>query len=610
MATRRKLNSVKTDSVPMDDNWGSGMPRIDQNTSGDSGSKKSFPSRNNSRNRRIPSLNDSETTSIDFRTNFGEATANYQKQSQEFPVSSRKGSACSHGGDLSRQHTHNQLQKSERVRGRQTSLLNRAPTMHREPIKLRKISSESNRKSTAAAAAAAASQQKHVNPIHALHREITREFTFTGYDIMKDVIPKARIPAPDELEKVHREQVYETMCKRLGTIPITVLKNRLSHDEIRLHCHEIGPKGAKALAVALLDQRNLTVLDLAEDHLQTDGVVYLSDMIENKVLLTELNLARNDIKTIGVKAICESLKDTESLKILDLSGNHLKDQDACYIAELIENNISIAEMRLSHNDFREIGGEFIGKALSHNDTILHLDLSWNHLRGRGAISIAEGLMENLGLKKLNVAWNGFAEDGCAAMMPALQKNKFLAELDLSNNRINPEGIGHLLKGLMSNTALCAIRLGKNPITPRIALQILQASVKLGPDSALYLIDLEDIVVDEEFISNLENIIKVKNIEVLHGPVIRKSNEKVHLRNKKFAQERRLTTALFEHMDKQGYRVVDMFHRLDKDKSNSLTRKELQQPFMENNVPVTENQLDEMMAELDTDNSGDVDLRPR
>ncbi|XP_064638045.1 leucine-rich repeat-containing protein 74B-like isoform X2 [Lineus longissimus] len=445
------------------------------------------------------------------------------------------------------------------------------------------------------------------NNLLTLHREYTREFTFTGYDIMKDVAKKTTVDNKEELNRLQKTQVYEGTCKKLGITPATYVTRNLSSRDIIMKSHELGPLGARAVAIALVNNDKVERLDVSDNHIGNDGVKAISDMCHGNSVLTHICLGWNQMTTDGVRAICSSLKENQNIKKLDLSGNHLKDQDARYVADLVENNVSLRELILSHNDFREMGGELLSKALGYNDTIEHLDLSWNHLRGKGAVSIGKCLQQNLGLKKLNLSWNGFGEDGGKALGASLLKNKTMLELDLTNNRITPGGIKAIMNGVLKNDTLKILHLGRNPITPEVAKNILNYLQKITDRCGLEEILMDDITVDVEFVQMLAEIRERRYIKVSHGPIIKLSTDHVAAISDVF-MDRDPVKTLFDFMAAEGLRVVDLFNRLDEDKSMSVSKKEFRDGMVKIKVPLTLLQLDILMDKLDKDNDGEVDLR--
>ncbi|CAH1801710.1 unnamed protein product, partial [Owenia fusiformis] len=285
-------------------------------------------------------------------------------------------------------------------------------------------------------------------------------------------------------------------------------------------------------------------------------------------------------------------------------GNHLKDDSAPLFAKVIENNIHLKDVNLSHNDFRGSGAVALGLSLRNNDTIEYMDLSWNHLRGRGAISIGIGLKENLGLKILKLGWNGFANDGAETIGKALARNSTLLELDLTNNRIGTIGLGHIVKGLQKNYTLVALKLGHNPLRMVACETILQSIIKHS-SIALKELDLRDIPVSKDFNKLLKQVRQTRIFVTVTGQEL--VGDLIEGEDDGLDWNKDPRTVLFEYMKREGFRVIDLFKKLDTDNSNSLTRNEFKNGLLDIEVPLTESQLDKLLDIVDEDKSGDVEL---
>ena len=55
-------------------------------------------------------------------------------------------------------------------------------------------------------------------------------------------------------------------------------------------------------------------------------------------------------------------------------------------------------------------------------------------------------------------------------------------------------------------------------------------------------------------------------------------------------------------------MVDLFNQFDKDKSQSVSREELKRGFKSIGVPLSDNELDTFVREMDADGDGEIDYR--
>ncbi|KAL3878527.1 hypothetical protein ACJMK2_030867 [Sinanodonta woodiana] len=402
-----------------------------------------------------------------------------------------------------------------------------------------------------------------------IQKDIEREFTFTGYDIMADDEPEGteQLDA-SEKEKSDNVQLYLAACRHVGVTPVNFIARNLSERNFVMKSHSLGPGGAKAVAIALV------------------------------------NISENSIETAGLRSLHDVILKHNAVTALDISGNNLIDSDAKYVAEIIEHNRNLKQLNASHNSFGEEGGLVLGAAIANSDTLNDLDLSWNHLRGRGSMAIAASVKRNVGLRKLNISFNGLGTSGCALLGKALLENRTLKELDISNNRIGTEGVGNILKGLKENDGLEILSIGRNPISPEVALTILTL-IQKSDKCAVSILDLTDIVVSLEFIQLWEQIKLHKKLRIIHGAVIRgKQPEKP---DPDAIDWRDPVMRMYHFMHQEGYRVVDLLKKLDKDRSLSVDRQEFKLGLIAENIPLTEYQLDEIVTKLDADGDGEVDF---
>ncbi|KAK7097825.1 leucine-rich repeat-containing protein 74A-like [Littorina saxatilis] len=441
-------------------------------------------------------------------------------------------------------------------------------------------------------------------------KKVQREFTFTGYDIMEDNAPREDL-TPDGIDKHERlkrnyVKTYVESCKKVGVNPVEPISGSLADTHIVLNTRGLGVKGAKAIAIALVNNKTVESLDLEDNWIGEDGATSIAQMLETNHVLTEINIAENRIGTKGIRAIAELLNTNETIRKLDVSGSNLFDHDARYIAMILENNYKLRELRVRHNKFGELGGQYLGPAIANNDTLELLDLAWNHLRNKGAMAVAAGLHTNGGLRILDLSWNGFARDSCKILGMSLKDNSTLKELDISNNRVDAEATGGILKGIQVNDTLSTLKIGHNPITPDIATVILKV-IACAERSDIRDLDLENIVVEEEFMKLLEETKQKRFMVCKVGLVIKKGTTLVK-EGDKISAFMDPVQALYEYMNGKAYRVIDLFKRFDADHSMSVTRDEFCKGLISASVPLTVGQLEDLMEILDTNKDGVVDLK--
>lgn len=413
-------------------------------------------------------------------------------------------------------------------------------------------------------------------------------------------------PTPEAFDVVTlstSQSTYVKACKMLSITPSTFCFRCLNEISLVIPHHGIGPNGAKAVAIALVNNSTVSSLDLSSNGLGSAGLFYVLEMLQSNKIISDINLAGNDLGSRGARLISDSLRKNRTITKLNISGNSFSERDATHMAKLISRNKALKELILSHNTFREQGGVILGKALESNSVLKTLDLSWNHLRLLGAVAICWSVAENTCLTSLDLSWNGFGMEGCHEMGKSLLRNRTLTHLDLSANRVSFDAFRQLLRGVVHNKVLKVLKVGVNPITTDGAFAILQ-SIAVS-DSSLEEIDLKDVSVDMDFVDLLEQIQKRRHLVCVYGNTLR------HDETKKGNVARVLdtddpVTVLFEYMKQKNLRLIDLLHNLDRDHSYTITRDEFQQGLANIDLPLSGRSLDILMKKLDTNRDGYVD----
>ncbi|KAK3282026.1 hypothetical protein CYMTET_10220 [Cymbomonas tetramitiformis] len=212
-----------------------------------------------------------------------------------------------------------------------------------------------------------------------------------------------------------------------------------SLNTLDLRNNDIGPEGAKALAVALTPN--------------AEGV---------------FNTSLNSITiTNGVKLPIGALR-RNVITELDLSGERLRSEDAVILGAVLVFNTSLNTLNLIGNNIGPKGAKALAVALTPNaegvfNTSLNtLDLTYNQIGAEGAKALAVALAPNAegvfngSLNTLDLCANGIGPEGAKALAAALTPNEqgvfntSLSTLDLGSNKIGPEGAKALAVALTPN----------------------------------------------------------------------------------------------------------------------------------------------------------------
>ncbi|NXG30804.1 LR74A protein, partial [Dromaius novaehollandiae] len=398
-------------------------------------------------------------------------------------------------------------------------------------------------------------------------------------------------------------ELYLEACRLLEAVPVSHFIQNLAKPYINLNHHGLGPKGAKAIAIALVSNATVTHLELEDNWILAEGAVYLAQMLRENCCLQELNISNNHLDTEGAEAIASLLLDNMSyLHALQLSGGlHAPKQahSLCMIFSL-QSNYQVKELDLSHNEFSEKGGELLGQMLASNETLELLNLSWNHLSMKGAVALGIGLRGNGSLKILDLSWNGFGNEGAKALGEALKVNNVLVQLDLSSNQIDNEGAKKLCKGLEVNGNLKVLKLANNPLTVEGATALI-TSIRKNPKSVMEEINISNVLVNETFIRLLDLVCQEHpGLDVTYGVVggyISKNPE----------QYPNPMKVIQNYLNEHNLQLWDFFRNIDKDGNMKIPVAAVRRAIMqESNIPLNRVQIAELVQKLDRNRTGVVD----
>jgi Ran GTPase-activating protein (RanGAP) involved in mRNA processing and transport len=235
---------------------------------------------------------------------------------------------------------------------------------------------------------------------------------------------------------------------------VTSLDLRYSH---------IGIYGVKALAAALLTNTTITSLDLSGNHIGAEGAVALAKALLTNPTITSLYLAYNHIGDDGAVDLAKALLTNTTITSLDLSGNQIGEDGAVALAEVLRTNPTITSLDLRYNQIGDDGAVALAEALRTNPTITSLYLSGNQIGNHGAKALAEALLTNKYITVLNLSYNKIGDDGATALTAALLTNKYITSLNLYSNEIGDDGAVALAAALRTKNTIISLNLSFNQI---------------------------------------------------------------------------------------------------------------------------------------------------
>ncbi|XP_039325051.1 leucine-rich repeat-containing protein 74A isoform X2 [Saimiri boliviensis] len=347
-----------------------------------------------------------------------------------------------------------------------------------------------------------------------------------------------------------QKELYLEACKLVGVVPVSYFIRNMEESYVNLNHHGLGPRGTKAIAIALVSNTTVSKLELEDNGITEEGILSLVEMLQENYYLQELNISNNQLGLEGARIISDFLEtNTSSIWSLELSAT--------------------------------------------NVGLTSLDLSWNHFHTRGAVALCNGLRGNVTLTKLDLSMNGLGNEGALALGEVLRLNSCLVYLDVSGNDISNEGASKISKGLESNESLKVLKLFLNPISVDGAL-LLILSIKRNPKSRMEELDISNVLVSEQFMKMLDGVYAVHpQLDVVfkgvQGPSA-KNTISLLTNPMKLIQS---------YADQHKIAVEDFFKSLNPTGTMRMSVGEFQKVMIEQNkVPLNQYQVREVIKRLD------------
>eukprot|EP00466_Bigelowiella_natans_P006973 jgi/Bigna1/70006/fgenesh1_pg.10_\ len=160
------------------------------------------------------------------------------------------------------------------------------------------------------------------------------------------------------------------------------------------------------------------------------GAAALSPLLMKKdSQLRYLNLARNHISSQGCIALAKGLAQCTNLQHLDLAENKIEDDGIISIIKAAKSkgwrSLVLSKNRISRKGFDAIAG-----LVRDSTTLESLSLYLNGIDVQGCIMISDAVMRNTSLRHLDLGANPLGAHGIYALASMLARNRTLQSLDL------------------------------------------------------------------------------------------------------------------------------------------------------------------------------------
>ena len=281
-------------------------------------------------------------------------------------------------------------------------------------------------------------------------------------------------------------------CKIL----FTALKKCKNISLLNLTNNSIGSEGLSYLEKFFLNTEKLTTLMLRHNLIGTQGLIYLTGYLNlnKKIKLRTLDISYNGIHIDGVQTITDFIVKYKKLISLYLGGNYIKEKGISILSngllnsqncelsylflennnlgsnkaiECIANIISkhpyITLVELKTNELFDEYGSKLFELLNPESKLLSLDLSNNDIGEKTLDSMYYYLKQNKNLRRIILNDNIFNEDCCIVIKDMLKDSSInIKNLSLKNCHIEIN-INLIFEGLTENKMIESIDLSNNKI---------------------------------------------------------------------------------------------------------------------------------------------------
>ncbi|XP_013919861.1 PREDICTED: leucine-rich repeat-containing protein 74A [Thamnophis sirtalis] len=445
--------------------------------------------------------------------------------------------------------------------------------------------------------------------------------------------------------------LYREACKLVGVIPVSYFSRNMEESVMNLNHHGLGPKGTKAIAIALVSNTTITQLELEDNWILAEGTTYLVQMLRENCYIQEMNISHNHLNKDGAEAICRMFyHNISNIRSIRLAGRFLpeRQKDATERYSALRNT-TFALRKISLKNPRILAGRNgtiyrimiyptsvpLGP-VNHRYTELFntegelkssqelkqegMEMNWysyvqiqsrynedrktkglyNKMTELDKILTGTDEKVNGTLKILSLSWNGFGNDGAFALGEALKVNITLAELDISNNHISNDGAIKLSKGLEMNGSLRILKMSQNLLTVEGAIALLM-SVRKNPKSRMEEINISNVLVNEGFIRLLDHVCEVRpELDIIYGGigghVVRKTEHQIDAMK-----------LIQVYLDINKLKPWDFFKSMDKYGDMKIPVAEFRRAMMlQSKIPLKRLQVVDLVRKLDPNRTGYVD----
>uniref|UniRef100_A0A8C4PGY0 NLR family pyrin domain containing 14 n=1 Tax=Equus asinus TaxID=9793 RepID=A0A8C4PGY0_EQUAS len=263
--------------------------------------------------------------------------------------------------------------------------------------------------------------------------------------------------------------ISKALVRSQSLIFLNLSTNNLLDDGVKLLCEALRhPKcylerlslescgltvaGCEDLSSALISNKRLTHLCLADNNLGDGGVKLMSDALKHpQCTLQSLVLRRCHFTALSSEHLSSSLLHNKSLTHLDLGSNQLQDDGVKLLCDVFRHpSCNLQDLELMGCVLTSACCLDLSSAILNNPNLRSLYLGNNDLQDDGVKILFEALRHpNCNIQRLRLEYCGLTSLCCQDLSSTLSSNQRLIKINLTQNTLECEGIMKLCEVLKS-----------------------------------------------------------------------------------------------------------------------------------------------------------------
>nr|XP_011751320.1 NACHT, LRR and PYD domains-containing protein 14 isoform X1 [Macaca nemestrina]XP_011751321.1 NACHT, LRR and PYD domains-containing protein 14 isoform X1 [Macaca nemestrina]XP_011751323.1 NACHT, LRR and PYD domains-containing protein 14 isoform X1 [Macaca nemestrina] len=263
--------------------------------------------------------------------------------------------------------------------------------------------------------------------------------------------------------------IFNVLIRSQSLIFLNLSTNNLLDDGVQLLCEALRhPKcylerlslescglteaGCEDLSLALISNKRLTHLCLADNVLGDGGVKLMSDALQHaQCTLQSLVLRHCHFTSLSSEYLSTSLLHNKSLTHLDLGSNWLQDNGMKLLCDVFRHpSCNLQDLELMGCVLTNACCLDLASVIVYNPNLRSLDLGNNNLQDDGVKILCDALRyPNCNIQRLGLEYCGLTSLCCQDLSSALICNQRLIKMNLTQNTLGYEGIMKLYKVLKS-----------------------------------------------------------------------------------------------------------------------------------------------------------------